>query len=207
MIVLVLGLILARAGFEFVLGTEIAVFVRPAFAAAAAKLLFVLLRLHIGHHPEVMIGKLQVIFGQHPVIVERGIMRQLAVLFQHLRRVAACARIDPVALNRAAAATAAAAAIVVVATPATAIVVVAVIVAAAAAITIVVQRFRFLAQSAWLVSARRSLVTAASAAARIPDTCVPSRCFAPMPFQNCLGQCRSLDPFAHTRCSDGPNSG
>jgi hypothetical protein len=48
----------------------------------------VLLRAHVGDHAEIVVGELQVVLGLHPVAVERRVVRQLAVLLEHLRSVA-----------------------------------------------------------------------------------------------------------------------
>src|SRR5690606_27331301 len=63
----------------------------------------------------VVVGKLQVVLGLHAVAVERGVVRHLLVLLEHLRGVAAGPAVDPVALGASARTTivAAAAAIVV----------------------------------------------------------------------------------------------
>ena len=61
-----------------------------------AALLFVLLRLGIGNDAEIVVGKLEVIFRLHPVVVQRCFVCQLAVLFQQLRGIAARAAVDPV---------------------------------------------------------------------------------------------------------------
>src|SRR5690606_11655984 len=45
-----------------------------------------------------MVGELQVILGQHPVAVERRVVRELLVFLEHLRSVAARPAVDPVAL-------------------------------------------------------------------------------------------------------------
>ena len=52
----------------------------------------------IGNHPEIVIGELQVIFFLHPITVQMGIVRQLAVFFEHLRRIAPRPAVYPVEL-------------------------------------------------------------------------------------------------------------
>src|SRR5690606_34788933 len=52
----------------------------------------------IGDHTEVVIGELQVVFGLHPIAVQRRIVRQLPVFFEKLRRIAARAAVDPITL-------------------------------------------------------------------------------------------------------------
>jgi hypothetical protein len=81
-----------------------------------------------------MIGVLQEGFLLHPVAIEVGIVRQLAIFLQHLRSIAAGAAVYPVELL----ATTALRAIVVTAT-ASAIVVVIIIIVTAIAIHIVIQ--------------------------------------------------------------------
>jgi hypothetical protein len=49
-----------------------------------------------------VVGELQVVLGLHPVAVERGVVRQLAILLEHLRGVTAGPAVDPVALVAAA---------------------------------------------------------------------------------------------------------
>ena len=83
------------------------ILVLVAIEFAARPLLF-LLRAHVGDDAEIVVGELQVVFGLHPVAVERGIVRELLVLLEHLRRVAPGSAIDPVALVAAALATIAA---------------------------------------------------------------------------------------------------
>ena len=72
--------------------------------AFAARPMIVLLHLAVGNDTEVVIGELEVVLGLHPVAVVLGVLRELLVLVEHLRRVAACAAVDPVALITAAAA-------------------------------------------------------------------------------------------------------
>ena len=59
---------------------------------------FVLQRLVVGNHAEIMVGKLQVILLLHPVPVVMRVLRQLLVLVEQLRSVAAGAAVDPVEL-------------------------------------------------------------------------------------------------------------
>ena len=64
---------------------------------------FVLASLVVGNDAEIMVGKLQVVFRLHRVVVKRGVLRQLLVLIQHLRRIATRAIVDAVGLHRIAA--------------------------------------------------------------------------------------------------------
>src|SRR5690606_37374670 len=59
-------------------------------------------RAAVGHETEVVIGKLQVVLGQHAIAVERCIVSKLFVLFGHLGRIAPRPAVDPVALVAAA---------------------------------------------------------------------------------------------------------
>lgn len=52
----------------------------------------------IGNHAEVVIGKLQIVFGLHAVTVQVRVRCQLAILLQHLGGVAPCAAVDTVEL-------------------------------------------------------------------------------------------------------------
>jgi hypothetical protein len=52
----------------------------------------------VGNHAEIVIGELQVIFRLHPVAVHLRIMRELLVLLEHLRRIAARPAVNPVGL-------------------------------------------------------------------------------------------------------------
>jgi hypothetical protein len=45
-----------------------------------------------------MVGKLQIIFGLHPIPIQMGILRQLAIFLQHLRSIAPGPAINPVNL-------------------------------------------------------------------------------------------------------------
>jgi hypothetical protein len=49
-----------------------------------------------------MVGELEIIFGLHAIAVERRVVSQLAILFEHLRGIAAGPAVDPVALAAAA---------------------------------------------------------------------------------------------------------
>ena len=80
-----------------------AAIVLPAFALRAAALFFLALAL-IGNHPEIVIGKLQVVFRLNPIAIEMGVLGQLAVFLQQLRRIAAGPAVDPVELLAATAA-------------------------------------------------------------------------------------------------------
>jgi hypothetical protein len=106
---------LALAAVRIVLELALVIAELVLIAIVAARALLVLLRARVGDDAEIVVRELQVLFGLHPVAVQGGVVRQLLVLFQHLRRVAARAAVDPVALVAPALATivAAAAAIVV----------------------------------------------------------------------------------------------
>lgn len=52
----------------------------------------------IGNHAEIVIGKLQIVFGLHAVTVQVRVRCQLAILLQHLGCVAPCAAVDTVEL-------------------------------------------------------------------------------------------------------------
>ena len=73
----------------------------PAVLPGAA--LFFLALALVGNHAEIMVGELEVIFLLDAIAVEVGVMRQLAVLFQQLRRIAARPAVNPVELLAAAA--------------------------------------------------------------------------------------------------------
>jgi hypothetical protein len=93
-------------------------FERMVAVVRARRAHLVLLRAAVGDDPEVVVGELEIVLGQHAVAVERGVVREFLVLFEHLRRIAPGPAVDPVALMPAAARTAA-----IVATAAPAIVV------------------------------------------------------------------------------------
>jgi hypothetical protein len=67
-------------------------------AVVAAQALLFLPHAGVANHPEIVIGKLQIIFRIHPVAVEMRVVRQLAIFFEHLRGVPACPAVDPVDL-------------------------------------------------------------------------------------------------------------
>ena len=69
----------------------------PAFIAARARLF--LTHPRIGDDPEIMISELEIIFRRHPIPVQVGVMRLLAVFFEHLGRIAPRAAVDPVGLR------------------------------------------------------------------------------------------------------------
>ena len=72
-------------------------FVLPALTMRAVALLFLALAL-IGNHSEIVIRELQVILGLDAIAIEMGVLGQLAVFFQQLRRIAAGAAINAVEL-------------------------------------------------------------------------------------------------------------
>ncbi len=59
---------------------------------------FILARLVIGDHPEIMVRELQVIFGLHPVAIMLSILSQLLVFIEKLGCVATRPAVDPVRL-------------------------------------------------------------------------------------------------------------
>jgi len=67
---------------------------------AAARLIFFKARARFGEHAEIMIGKLQIIFGVDPVALHLGIARQRLVFLEQLGRVAAGPIIDAIAVFR-----------------------------------------------------------------------------------------------------------
>ncbi len=52
----------------------------------------------VGNHAEVVIGKLQIVFGLHAVTVQVRVRCKFAILLQHLGGIAPCAAVDPVEL-------------------------------------------------------------------------------------------------------------
>lgn len=66
------------------------------FKPAAAR--FILTGLVICDNPEIVIGKLQIIFHLHPVAVMLRILRQFFVFIQQLRRIAARPAVNPIDL-------------------------------------------------------------------------------------------------------------
>jgi hypothetical protein len=72
----------------------------PAFTAAAilARALFFLAGPGIGDHAEVMVGKLQVVFGLHAITVQVRVLCKLAILFEQLGGIAPRTAVDPVEL-------------------------------------------------------------------------------------------------------------
>ena len=66
---------------------------------------FVLPDLLIGDHPEIVIRELEIILLLDALAIEMGIMRQLAVFFEKLGRVAACPAVDTVQRRSTASAT------------------------------------------------------------------------------------------------------
>ena len=94
---LALAAVIAAAGAEIrVLVAEILGLI--ALVIAARSTLLVLTGLVVGNHAEIVIGELQVIFHLHAVAIVVGVLRELLVLFEQLRGIAACAAVDPVEL-------------------------------------------------------------------------------------------------------------
>lgn len=89
-------------GFFVFVGT-IAGFIAPVIAILtlvtapfALRAAFFLAAPIVGEHAEIMVGKLQIIFGVHPVAIMLGVLRQFFVFFQHLARIAAGAVVNPI---------------------------------------------------------------------------------------------------------------
>ena len=59
---------------------------------------FVLTRPHFGDNAKIMFGKLEVIFGYHPITLHLRITRQGLVFFEHLRRISTRPIVNTVAL-------------------------------------------------------------------------------------------------------------
>lgn len=89
-------------GAVFVTGFDVAFFVAPitTFTIIAApfalRTTFFLPAAVIGQYAEIMVRELVIIFGLHAVAIQLGILRQLFIFFEHLRRIATCPVIDPV---------------------------------------------------------------------------------------------------------------
>ncbi len=56
----------------------------------------------VGDHAEIVVGELEIVLGLHAVAVERRVVRELLVLLEQLRSIAAGPAVDPVALVAAA---------------------------------------------------------------------------------------------------------
>lgn len=87
-----LGVVTAILDVVFVV--TVIVRLTPIIVALGAR--FVLPRLVVGDHAEVMIGKLQIIFGLNPVAIVLGVLSKLLVLVEKLRRIATCPAVNPV---------------------------------------------------------------------------------------------------------------
>jgi hypothetical protein len=91
-----------RVGAEIVIAVEagveiVTILVEIAFFTGAVALLLLLLTgTVVGEYAEIMIGKLQIIFGIDPVARHLGIARHILVFLKKLGRVAACAVVDAV---------------------------------------------------------------------------------------------------------------
>ena len=89
-------------GAVFVTGFDVAFFVAPitTFTIIAApfalRTAFFLPAAVIGQHAEIMVCELVIIFGLHAVAIQLGILRQLFIFFEHLRRIATRPVVDPV---------------------------------------------------------------------------------------------------------------
>jgi hypothetical protein len=62
----------------------------------ARKALLFTARLRISVHPEIMVGKLMIIFGVDPVAINLGILRHFLVFLEHLGGIAPRTVINPV---------------------------------------------------------------------------------------------------------------
>ncbi len=102
--IIALSLALRRAVDAVVLVVGI-VAAKVAALILAGAAIFVLTGTVVGEHAEIMVGKLQIIFGGHAVAVHLRIVRHLLVFLEHLRGIAARPAVDPVALIHASAAT------------------------------------------------------------------------------------------------------
>ena len=81
-----------------VVGAFFGILILPAFAAVLAGPLLFLTETGIGDHTEIVVGELEVVFGLHAVAIKVGVLRELAILLQHLGRIAPGATVDPVEL-------------------------------------------------------------------------------------------------------------
>ena len=96
----VLGIVVLCA--VFVTGFCVAFFVAPitTFTIIAApfalRTTFFLPAAVIGQYAEIMVCELVIIFGLHAVAIQLGILRQLFIFFEHLRRIATRPVVDPV---------------------------------------------------------------------------------------------------------------
>jgi hypothetical protein len=86
--------------FAFVAKAEGHTFIDPALIIKTILLtlrpLFLLARPAVGQHAEIMVGKLQIIFELHPITRHLCFARQILVLFEQLRGIAARAIVNPV---------------------------------------------------------------------------------------------------------------
>ncbi|MDB5714698.1 MAG: hypothetical protein JWO15_2095 [Sphingomonadales bacterium] len=67
------------------------------FLARTAGIVFLIARAGFAEHTEIMIGELEIIFGQHPIASLLRIARERLVFLKQLRRVTPRAIVDPVA--------------------------------------------------------------------------------------------------------------
>jgi hypothetical protein len=74
-----------------------ALFLVAIFLARAAWVVFLVAGAGFAQHTEIMVGELEIIFGQHPIARLLRIARQRLVFLEQLRRVAARTVVDPVA--------------------------------------------------------------------------------------------------------------
>lgn len=65
---------------------------------ATARLIFLKARARFGEHAEIMIGKLQIIFGVDPIALHLGVAGKRLVFLEQLGRIAACPIIDAIAV-------------------------------------------------------------------------------------------------------------
>lgn len=89
-IVAIIAIIIVVAVIAIVASLPAAIIVRiiAALTALIAFGLFVLARLKIGLHPEIMVGELMIIFSLHAVAIHLRIGRKLLILVEHLRGIA-----------------------------------------------------------------------------------------------------------------------
>jgi hypothetical protein len=98
----------------------VAIFIITLIARTAALFIalgarFILARLVVSNHPEIVVCELEVVFGLNPVAIVLRILSKLLILVEQLGRIAACTAVNPVLIIAAlvAAVTAAATAIVI----------------------------------------------------------------------------------------------
>jgi hypothetical protein len=91
-------ILIATIGHHLIIGIAyvlITVITLPIITLAAR---FLLTRAHFGNNAKIMVGKLQIIFGDYPVTLHLRITRECFVFFEHLRCITACSIVDTIAL-------------------------------------------------------------------------------------------------------------